>query len=47
MKKIVALLLACVLILGLVSVYAEEEVPDKYDKLTVGVTTPFSGNFMR
>ena len=44
MKKIVALILTCVLLLGLVSAHAEE--PGKYDRLNVGVTTPFSGNFL-
>ena len=44
MKKIIALLLSCVLLLGLVSAHAEEA--GKYDRLTVGVTTPFTGNFL-
>ena len=44
MKKFVALLLVSVLLTGLVSVHAEEK--GKYDRLTVGVTTPFSGNFL-
>ena len=44
MKKIIALLLTCVLLLGFVSAQAEEA--GKYDRLTVGVTTPFTGNFL-
>lgn len=44
MKKFVAVLLACVLLTGLVSAHAAE--PGKYDSLTVGVTTPFTGNFL-
>ena len=44
MKKIIALLLTCVLLLGFVSAHAEEA--GKYDRLTVGVTTPFTGNFL-
>ncbi len=44
MKKFVAVLLACILLTGLVSAHAEE--PGKYDRLTVGVTTPFTGNFL-
>ena len=44
MKKIIALLLTCALLLGLVSAHAEEA--GKYDRLTVGVTTPFTGNFL-
>ena len=44
MKKIAALLLALVLVTGLVSAQAEEA--GKYEKLTVGTTTPFSGNFL-
>lgn len=44
MKKIIALLLTCALLLGLVSAQAEEA--GKYDRLTVGVTTPFTGNFL-
>lgn len=44
MKKIIALLLSCFLLLGLVSAHAEEA--GKYDRLTVGVTTPFTGNFL-
>lgn len=44
MKKIAALLFAFVLLLGCVSAHAAGS--GKYDKLTVGVTTPFSGNFL-
>ena len=44
MKKIAALALIFVLMLGLVPVHAAEQ--GKYDLLTVGITTPFSGNFL-
>ena len=44
MKKIAALLFACVLLLGTFSAHAAGS--GKYDRLTVGVTTPFSGNFL-
>ncbi len=44
MKKIVALLLVCVLLFGITSVGAAKE--GKYEKLTVGITTPFTGNFL-
>ena len=44
MKKIAALLLACILLLGFTSANAAKS--GKYDKLTVGITTPFSGNFL-
>lgn len=44
MKKILAMILTVVLLAGLVSVHAEEA--GKYDRLTVGTTTPFSGNFL-
>ena len=44
MKKIVALALVFVLMLGLAPVHAAEQ--GKYDLLTVGITTPFSGNFL-
>lgn len=44
MKKIAALLLACVLLLGFTTANAAKE--SKYDKLTVGITTPFDGNFL-
>lgn len=44
MKKILALILTVVFLAGLVSVHAEEA--GKYDMLTVGTTTPFSGNFL-
>lgn len=44
MKKTMALLLICALLFSLVSVHAEKA--GKYDRLTVGVTTPFSGNFL-
>lgn len=44
MKKIAALLLACVLLLGFTTANAAKG--GKYDKLTVGITTPFDGNFL-
>jgi len=44
MKKIIALMLALVMLSGLVSAFAEEA--GKYDKLTIGTLTPFSGNFL-
>ena len=45
MKKILAVILAAVLALGSLSALAEQAAEGKYDKLTVGVTTPFNGNF--
>ena len=44
MKKILVLILAVSLLMGVVSVHAEET--GKYDRLIVGTTTPFSGNFL-
>ena len=44
MKKIAALLLACVLLLGFTTANAAKD--GKYDKLTVGITSPFNGNFL-
>ena len=44
MKKMIALVLTVVLLLGVFPAVAEEA-ESKYDKLTVTVTTPFSGNF--
>ena len=44
MKKILAWVVTIVLLLSVFPAMAEEEV-SKYDKLTVTVTTPFSGNF--
>lgn len=44
MKKILALILAVAFLAGMISVHAEEA--GKYDRLTVGTTTPFSGNFL-
>lgn len=44
MKKIAALLLACILLLGFTTANAAQG--GKYDKLTVGITTPFDGNFL-
>ena len=44
MKKVLACLLAAILLLGLLPAGAEEA--EKYDLLTVGITTPFSGNFL-
>jgi ABC-type transport system substrate-binding protein len=43
-KKILAWVVTIVLLLSVFPAMAEEEV-SKYDKLTVTVTTPFSGNF--
>ena len=45
MKKILALILALVLLAGCCAA-AAEEADEKYDHLTVGVTTAFSGNFL-
>lgn len=44
MKKIAALLLACVLLFGMTTANAAKS--SKYEKLTVGITTPFTGNFL-
>ena len=44
MKKIIALLLTAVLLLGCLPASAEEA--DKYEQLNVGTVTPFSGNFL-
>jgi len=44
MKKLIALLLALLMLSGLVSAHAE--MADKYDLLVVGTLTPFSGNFL-
>ncbi len=44
MKKIIALALAVAMLLGMTAAHAEE--PGKYERLTVGITTPFSGNFL-
>lgn len=44
MKKLIALMLALVMLSGLVSAVAEDA--GKYDKLVVGTLTPFSGNFL-
>ena len=44
MKKLAALILACVLLFGAVNAHAANQ--GKYDRLTVGTTTPFSGNFL-
>ena len=44
MKRFLAWTLVIVLLLGVIPAVAEEAT-DKYDKLTVSVTTPFSGNF--
>lgn len=44
MKKFAALILACILLLGTVSAHAAGA--GKYERLTVGITTPFSGNFL-
>ena len=44
MKKIMALLLVCVLLFGITTANAAKD--SKYEKLTVGITTPFTGNFL-
>ena len=46
MKKILAWILTIALLLGVLPAIAEEAEAGKYDKLTVSVTTPFSGNFL-
>lgn len=46
MKKILALLLTAALLLGVCSAFAEDAEDSKYDKLTVGTGTVFSGNFL-
>ena len=45
MKKMVALILAVMLLLSVMPAGAEDA-ESKYDKLIVSVTTPFSGNFL-
>ena len=44
MKKIIALMLALVMLSGLMTANAEDA--GKYDRLVVGTLTPFSGNFL-
>ena len=44
MKKIIVLILTGILLLGLLPAHAEEA--GKYDRLTVGTMTQFSGNFL-
>ena len=44
MKRITVFVLVCVLLMGAVNARAAGE--EKYERLTVGVTTPFSGNFL-
>ena len=44
MKKLLALILTGILLLSLLPVHAEEA--GKYDRLAVGTTTAFSGNFL-
>ena len=44
MKKIAALFLACILLFGITTANAAKG--GKYEKLTVGITTPFTGNFL-
>ena len=44
MKKFLALILTCILLMSLLPAGAEEA--GKYDLLTVGTTTAFSGNFL-
>ena len=48
MKKILACILAIVLLLGVLTAAAEQtaEGTGKYEKLSVGTITPFSGNFL-
>lgn len=46
MKKIIAVILTMVLLAGCFAAIAEEDAGKKYEKLTVGVTTAFSGNFL-
>ena len=49
MKKLIAFILATVLLAGCCSAFAEwvgEDTGRKYEKLTVGVSTAFSGNFL-
>ena len=45
MKKILAVILALILICSCCAA-AAEEAGDKYEQLTVGVTTAFNGNFL-
>ena len=47
MKKIIAVILTMVLLAGCFAAIAEEDAGKKYEKLTVGVTTAFSGNFLK
>ena len=46
MKKLIAVILTITLLAGCCAAMAEEEIGKKYDQLTVGVTTAFSGNFL-
>ena len=46
MKKVIAVILTMVLLTGCCAAIAEEDAGKKYEKLTVGVTTAFSGNFL-
>ena len=46
MRKIIAVILTMVLLAGCCLVTAEEDDGRKYEELTVGVSTPFSGNFL-
>ena len=45
MKKILAVILALILVCSCCAA-AAEEAGDKYEQLTVGVTTAFNGNFL-
>ena len=46
MKKIIAVILTMVLLAGCFAAISEEDTGKKYEQLTVGVTTAFSGNFL-
>ena len=46
MKKLIAVILATILMAGCFAATAEEDAGKKYEQLTVGVTTAFSGNFL-
>ena len=47
MKKLIAVILTLVLLIGCCAAAEDvEETVNKYEKLTVGVTTAFSGNFL-
>ena len=46
MKKIIAVILTMALLAGCCAAISEENAGKKYEQLTVGVTTAFSGNFL-